>query len=279
MSNRGTYRTIHSSLPDDPDFQRLSPQAQLVFYTIRLSKEHGASGIFRYYIEVIARRSNLSPAKVSACLSELSKSKPRQSLGWVAFDDVILWVVNGLRYDPHLSLANEKHKKTVEREISELPRRQLILTYCDYYKLSYPYDTHSLQEYESDSEGKDTEGKDTDTNTSPQGKGIPVEPVVWGARFCLIQKYNRESPENVPTVASPSRERTKREATYLRMFPEECWWTETFLQYHRSRFLSGKTIPGNGHGAFKPDFDWLLSRGKDGIENCVKVHDGRYRDG
>ena len=116
------------------------------------------------------------------------------------------------------------------------------------------------------------------TRQLPSSRALP-ESVEWGSSYCLMLKYNKESPGNVPTVKSPSKNRVVREMEYLRMFPDENWWTQTFLQYHRSRFLSGQTTPGNGHGNFKPDFDWLLSKGKDGIENCVKVHDGRYRDG
>ena len=63
------------------------------------------------------------------------------------------------------------------------------------------------------------------------------------------------------------------------MFPAEAWWTVTFKQFHVSRYLRGLT---NGTDQYPPiarDFDWLLSKGHDQTENCVKVHDGRYRDG
>ena len=50
-----------------------------------------------------------------------------------------------------------------------------------------------------------------------------------------------------------------------------------YAEYHQSTFLQGLRAQA-GHERFKADFDWLLSQGKDGIENCVKVHDGKYRD-
>ena len=112
----------------------------------------------------------------------------------------------------------------------------------------------------------------------PSPRALP-ESVEWGSSYCLILKYNKEAPDNVPSVRSLSEARVTRERQFLRMFPDEQWWTVTFRQYHLSRFLSGRSDNGNGHKAFQPDFDWLLSKGKDGIENCVKVHDGRYRDG
>jgi hypothetical protein len=127
-------------------------------------------------------------------------------------------------------------------------------------------------------EEKRGEEKKKRTTTSSSPRALPEE-AEWGMSFCLILKYNKETPDNVPSVRSLSDARIKRERDFLRMFPDESWWTATFSQYHRSRFLQGISNGSEGHHSFKPDFDWLLSKGKDGIENCVKVHDGRYRDG
>jgi hypothetical protein len=112
-------------------------------------------------------------------------------------------------------------------------------------------------------------------NTSP--RQLPEE-ADWGTPEALAQKYNREGTDNLPAVSAISTKRREKAIRYLRQFPEEAWWTVTFAQYHRSRFLSGKAPPRNGHENFQPDFDWLLSVGKDGTENAVKVHDGRYCD-
>ena len=51
-----------------------------------------------------------------------------------------------------------------------------------------------------------------------------------------------------------------------------------FVRIHRSRFLRG-LVKRPGHEGFVADLDWLLSKGKDGVENAVKTHDGRYQDG
>ncbi len=73
MPSRGTYRTVHSSLPDDPDFQRLSVNAKLVFHTLRLCREHRASGIFRYYLPTIAARTGMTQRQVTSALAEPPK--------------------------------------------------------------------------------------------------------------------------------------------------------------------------------------------------------------
>lgn len=91
--------------------------------------------------------------------------------------------------------------------------------------------------------------------------------------------YNAHSPDECPTVdtLSPQRRRKAREA--LRAFPDETWWREVCAHLHRSKFLRGLVPPREGRTRpFVADLDWLLSRGKDGTENAVKVAEGRYVD-
>lgn len=111
----------------------------------------------------------------------------------------------------------------------------------------------------------------------PSPRRLPDQ-ASWPAPEALFLKFNSETPDNCPAINSVSEGRIKKAKTYIAMFPDEEWWTATFRQYHRSRFLRGEAND-NGHKHFTPDIDWLLSRGQDGTENAVKVHDGRYRDG
>ncbi len=110
----------------------------------------------------------------------------------------------------------------------------------------------------------------------PQAGGPPI----WPSPESLALKYNQETPDNLPAVSVDRMKGARREATVriLRLFPDVEFWTRVFQHYHHSRFLRGLTPKQNGHDSFKADFDWLISRGKDRIENCLKVHDGRYRD-
>lgn len=103
-------------------------------------------------------------------------------------------------------------------------------------------------------------------------KGAP-----WGSAEALAHLYNTQTPDNVPAVETLSPKRRERARRCLRVFPAREWWEEVFAEYRRSKFLSGKTQPKTGHESFRPDFDWLLSVGKNGAENAVKVHDGAYR--
>ena len=89
--------------------------------------------------------------------------------------------------------------------------------------------------------------------------------------------YNAQTPDNVPEVEviSPKRREAARRA--LKVAPEKHFWERVFEEYHRSKFLSGRVPPSNGHGRFRPDLDWLLACSKTaGVENYVAVHDGAY---
>jgi hypothetical protein len=92
----------------------------------------------------------------------------------------------------------------------------------------------------------------------------------------LIDLFNELTPDETPSVETRSPERMSKADRYLKTFPEEQFWHQTFTQFHRSAFLRGLAPKKPGHESFVPDFDWLLSKGRDGTENVVKVHDGRY---
>lgn len=138
MAGRGVHRGVHSALLDDPDFQRLSTDARLALYTVRLCKQAGPAVIFRYYPALLSAQSGLSPRRLEAALVELEAGR------WIAREGVVLWVRNGLRHDPTMRLANRKHRAAVDRAVAELPHCQLVLTFCDYYKIAKPFESHSI---------------------------------------------------------------------------------------------------------------------------------------
>jgi hypothetical protein len=80
-----------------------------------------------------------------------------------------------------------------------------------------------------------------------------------------------------PKVTKLSPGRQKKSKQYLDLFPDRSFWEKAIAEIERSTFLRGHRN-GAGHEWFKADFDWLLSKGKDGTENVVKVAEGKYRD-
>ena len=134
---RGTYRGVYSSLFEDPDYQVLSPEARLCLLTARQCRQAGPAAIFVCYPAVLASQTGLTNDKVDAALSEL------ETAGWIVREGLVLWVKNGLRYDPSMRLADKKHRRAVERAVSELPKLKIVLTFCDYYGITRPFEAPS----------------------------------------------------------------------------------------------------------------------------------------
>jgi hypothetical protein len=133
----GTYRGVYTSLVDDPDYQSLSPNARHVFQTMRLSDEIGPGCIWRAYLEPISKRTGYTMKIVEQSLDELREG------GWIEWDGIIIWIKNGLRYDPTFKLCDEKHKKSLLRRLSMLPKREIVVNFCKYYDLVCPFDAPS----------------------------------------------------------------------------------------------------------------------------------------
>lgn len=99
----------------------------------------------------------------------------------------------------------------------------------------------------------------------------------WGTPESLVALYNEATPGECPSVEWLSPARRDKARRYLSIFPDQAFWTQAFREIHASRFLRG-LIKRDGHASFVADFDWLLTKGKDGTENVVKVSEGKYRE-
>ena len=93
----------------------------------------------------------------------------------------------------------------------------------------------------------------------------------------LIALYNDTVNDNFSAVEKISEGRLKKARQYLKQFPQREFWLEVFKELNSSAFLAGKKN-NPGHESFQANFDWLLSKGKDGTENAVKVYEGKYRE-
>jgi hypothetical protein len=99
----------------------------------------------------------------------------------------------------------------------------------------------------------------------------------WPSPEALVAKFNALTPVSVPKIRTLSPARRQKAQRALTLVPLEAFWDDVCAEYHQSSFLQGLRAQAS-HEGFKADFDWLLRQGRDGIENYVKVHDGKYRD-
>lgn len=172
MSRRGVYRGIFSAMLDDPDYQRLTSDARLVLLTLRLCAQAGAAAIFRFYPTVLAEQAGLEIERVEKALIELSSS-PSSAESWVVREGPIVWVRNGLRYDPNLRLADPKHRKSVERAVQALPRLDIVASFCEYYGLASPFEDspEGLPRVSEDLSSPNTKYRVPNTETEEEIRG------------------------------------------------------------------------------------------------------------
>lgn len=104
---------------------------------------------------------------------------------------------------------------------------------------------------------------------------VPIWPVPWGQRGCLFALYNARRPENWREARLMSEGRAKVEKKYLKQWSSQKFWEEVFERVKESPFLTGKVAGAQGifHSM---DIAFILQKGKDGFENCIKIWEGRY---
>jgi hypothetical protein len=101
----------------------------------------------------------------------------------------------------------------------------------------------------------------------------------WPSPAKLVKLYNDLTPDECPevTILSPARESKAKQ--YLAAFPKQDFWEQVFRRVHESKFLRGvQASKKNGREPFRFDFDWMLTKGQDGSENCIKTFEGKYAD-
>lgn len=129
---RGQYRVIHSVLTESPEFLALAPDAKLVFYTLRCCKECNLACIFPFYPETLPGRTGLKSDRCQGAWDSLCDSL------WIAYQYPILWIRNGLKFSPGISLENPKHVVAIQKIVSSFPKLEIVAKFCTYYGLPIP---------------------------------------------------------------------------------------------------------------------------------------------
>jgi hypothetical protein len=136
-AERGHYRSTFVSLYDDPDFQQLSPLAQALFHNLKARL--GQYGIGVFYAGVLPEQfPRVEPATLRTALDELLAPKPAKDHGWFRREGNVLWLVNGLRHEPSISLENRNNRAGVVKFLATLPKAALVNEFAVYYGLAEP---------------------------------------------------------------------------------------------------------------------------------------------
>lgn len=144
MAERGDYRGIYTVLGEDPDFQALGPDAQLVWFHLKLKL--GASGIDVLHAAeaVLAERMGMASGwhedgMAMACGRVADALSRLQSGGWLIRDGSVLWLRNALKYEPSRMLSVPNHRKSILAHIAGLPKRSIVNDFARFYELPIPF--------------------------------------------------------------------------------------------------------------------------------------------
>lgn len=148
-SVRGDYRAIHAVILDSPEFVDMSPEAQLVFFHLKLRL--GATGIdvLPAAEAMLSEATHYDLATIRRALTELGAegdppSHPKgiphpMRMGWLRRERQVFWLRNALKFEPSRSLLNENHRKNIADHLAGLPKLKIVNDFADYYGLDRPF--------------------------------------------------------------------------------------------------------------------------------------------
>lgn len=264
------FHPIEEGVWDDPKLDGLSFEAHAFFVYLFSNYRQRPSGIYRASDEQLSADTGI---KIKTIREYLILLHDRQA---IVRDGHWIFLPGYLKRQS----KNERLLIGVESDVMRCDSTAILTSFSERYPLYSSWSTDRLQTLRNfaPSDHITSHHITSPQTTTPQRPRALPEVAPWPSPEALFLKYNREATDNCPAITTVSRSRIEKAKRYLLMFPDEQWWTATFAQYHRSKFLNGTAERNNGHKGFTPDLDWLLSVGKDQVENAVKVHDGRYRD-
>jgi hypothetical protein len=129
---RGNYRSIHCVIVDGPDFQALSPGAKLVWYTLKMTLGPSGIDVIPALAGTLMERTSLDEKAITKGLEQL------EAAGWVRRERNIVWMVEGLRHDPHLKLINQNHRAQIAAHLNGLPRLAIVDAFRAHYGFTAP---------------------------------------------------------------------------------------------------------------------------------------------
>lgn len=133
--DRGTFRSTFDALADDLEFQDLTPLAQAVWQTLKLKL--GQYGISVFYTAILTEFHRKATAgEIECALQELEEKKASGARGWIVRERNVVWMVNGLRFEPSISLENRNNLAGAKNYLLTLPRLAVVQQFATYYGLS-----------------------------------------------------------------------------------------------------------------------------------------------
>lgn len=144
-AKRGPYRSTYTVILTEPAFiTGLTADEKLTWWTLKHWPEGNLAHIFTVYMEPLIARTSLEGERLATALVGL------ETKGWARADAEcqLIWLVNGLKWAPEITLSNEKHRTGILKVLVSLPRSPLVEQFCEYYELPFPngYPSHRVSD-------------------------------------------------------------------------------------------------------------------------------------
>jgi hypothetical protein len=128
-SKRGAYGVIYRAILASRKFSALSPSGKLAFYTLKLRLGFAQIDRMGSWPIELADLTGLSVAEATAAIKELCAAKIAR------FDGKVLWIVDGLRWDPSMAgNVSPTVAQGIERHVAGLPTCRIT----DAFRRHYP---------------------------------------------------------------------------------------------------------------------------------------------
>lgn len=133
MSERGEHRAIYTVLLQSPEFLELSPDGQLVWFHLKLMLGPAGIDVIPAAEAQLEETTGMGSERVRDGISDAIE------VGLLRRERNVLWIPNGLRFEPSRSLENENHVKSIVRHIGGLPKLAIVNDFAEYYGLEPPF--------------------------------------------------------------------------------------------------------------------------------------------
>lgn len=196
---RGEYRSMYTVILDSDDFRALSCEGQHMLLVLKIALPWSGIAVLSpaNLLEKLSDKATL--AYVHTTLAELESAR------WIKRHRNVVWLVNGLKYEPSISVKDVKHRRGVQRRVASLPSSPLVEEFKRYYAEWFVESAPNAASVPTPDGGDNGAKKGHDRPSDTPSKGLPAGP----------SKGHRRGPvQDTATATAPvTQDRTTTELT------------------------------------------------------------------
>lgn len=124
---RGAYRSVVVAIVDGANFRELDPAHRWLLICLKFVLGPCQIGVIDALEHVMSEKTGLSVRVVRAGLVII------EGAGWIKRERNVVWIVDGLRFEPNYDPSDWKHRTAVRQFIASLPRLGIVAEFKAHY--------------------------------------------------------------------------------------------------------------------------------------------------